>query len=593
MTDNVELNVWSSSKSEASTRPPSLNGTFVNDIDIVTFTLPPEEAPAIVSATTDVERYYPAKKDAGFWLIIVSLGVTSWLAAIDLTSVSTALPTITDDLNGGSDFVWVGSAFTLASTAILPLSGNIATIFGRQWAVLSFIFLFAVGSAVTASAQNMTAMIAGRTVQGLGGGGILSLTEIIVADLVPLRERGVFQGILGCVWAFASAIGPPIGGALAQAGQWRWLFYMNLPLCAIAWGLTFWFLKLKRPEGSLRSKLARIDWIGNIIIIIATTLVIVALVQGGIQHPWKSHQILVPLIIGLVLIGVFLVYEFYWCIGENMVPFDILSNRTTLSGYGGVFMHGIASMILIYYLPVYFQGALLASPLKSSIDIFPAAFTIAPISIVAGVSVAVTNHYVAQNVIAWMFTMIGYGLMTTITTDSSTAAWVGYQVVVSLGIGVLYPLTTFPVLAPLPISKNAHALAFFIFMRTFSQTFGVTIGATVLQNELVRNLPAAFSALFPAGVNIAYAAIPQIPTLSQPLQDEVRVAFASSLSTLWKVAIAMGGLGLVSTFFMKQIHLHVVTDDQWGREQREQREQLEQTAVVDVRKITPPQSPAM
>ncbi|KZO94642.1 MFS multidrug transporter [Calocera viscosa TUFC12733] len=510
------------------------------------------------------------KKDAGFWMIILSLCVTSWLAAIDLTSVSTALPTIIDDLHGGSDFVWVGSAFTLASTAILPLSGNIATIFGRQWAVLSFIFLFAVGSAITGSAQNMTAMIAGRTVQGLGGGGILSLAEIIVADLVPLRERGVYQGILGSVWAFASAIGPPIGGALAQAGQWRWLFYMNLPLCAIAFGLTFYFLRLKRPEGSLRDKLARIDWIGNAIIITGSTLTIVALVEGGINHPWNSYQILVPLLIGLALIAFFLVYEFLWVIGEPMVPFDILSNRTTLSGYAGDFMHGLTSIILIYYMPVYFQSTMLATPIRSSIQLFPAAFTIAPIAIVAGISVAVFDHYVAQNVIAWMFQMVGYGLMTTLTKDSSTAAWAGYQVIASIGVGILYPGTTFPVLAPLPISKNAHALAFYTFMRTFSQTFGVTIGATVLQNELSRLLPASFSALFPAGVNIAYAAIPQIPQLPQPLQDEVRVAFASSLQTLWKVVLALAGLGLATTFFMKQIHLHLDTDEQWGQEQKEQ-----------------------
>ncbi|EJU01283.1 MFS general substrate transporter, partial [Dacryopinax primogenitus] len=137
------------------------------------------------------------------------------------TAVSTALPTIVDDLHGGSDFVWIGSAFTLSSTAILPLSGNIATIFGRQWALLSFIFLFAVGSAVTGSARDMPSIIAGRTVQGLGGGGILSLAEIVVADLVPLRERGVYLGILGATWSLASAIGPPIGGALAQVGQWR------------------------------------------------------------------------------------------------------------------------------------------------------------------------------------------------------------------------------------------------------------------------------------------------------------------------------------------------------------------------------------
>ncbi|EJU01276.1 MFS general substrate transporter [Dacryopinax primogenitus] len=540
------------------------------DADTVTLTPPLEEAPAIVSESAELEQHYGVKKDAGFWMIILSLCVTSWLAAIDLTSVSTALPTIVDDLHGGSDFVWVGSAFTLASTAILPLSGNIATIFGRQFSVLSFIFLFAVGSAITGSAQNMPAMIAGRTIQGLGGGGILSLAEIIVADLVPLRERGMYQGILGSVWAFASAIGPPIGGGLAQAGQWRWLFYLNLPLCAIAFGLTFAFLKLKRPPGSMREKLARIDWIGNIMIIIASTLAIVALVEGGITHPWNSYQILVPLIVGIVGIGIFLVYESYWVIGEPMVPFDIFSNRTSLSGYAGNFMHGVTSIILIYYLPVYFQSTMLASPVRSSIQLFPSAFIIAPVAIIVGISVAATDHYVTQNVVAWMLCMIGYGLITTLTKDSSTGTWVGYQIVAATGVGILFPATTFPVLAPLPITKTAHALAFYTFLRTFGQTFGVTIGATVLQNELSRKLPSAFSALFPAGVNIAYAAIPQIPTLPQPLQDQVRVAFATSLSTMWKVTLGLAGAGLATTFFMKQIHLHVETDDQWGRDGKQE-----------------------
>ncbi|EJU01284.1 MFS general substrate transporter [Dacryopinax primogenitus] len=498
-------------------------------------------------------------------MIILSLCVTSILAALDLTAVSTALPTIVDDLHGGSDFVWIGSAFTLSSTAILPLSGNIATIFGRQWALLSFIFLFAVGSAVTGSARDMPSIIAGRTVQGLGGGGILSLAEIVVADLVPLRERGVYLGILGATWSLASAIGPPIGGALAQVGQWRWLFYLNLPLCGMAFFLTLIYLKLKRPPGSITDKLARIDWIGNVIIIIGATLTVVALVEGGITHPWNSYQILVPLILGLVFNAFFLVYESYWVKGEPMVPFDILSNWTSLSGYAATFVHGIVSIMLIYYLPVFFQGSQNASPVESSIHLFPSAFSIAPAGIVVGITVAMTNHYVAQNVFAWMLLMIGFGLFTTLNKDSSTGAWVGYQLIAAIGVGILFPVTTFPILAPLPITKTAHALAYYTFLRVLAQTFGVSIGATVLQNELIRFLPPAFTALFPSGVNIAYAAIPQIPTLAQPLQDEVRVAFANSLSTLWKVALGLSAGGLMTTFVMRQIHLHVETDSDWGR----------------------------
>ncbi|THG95550.1 hypothetical protein EW026_g6125 [Hermanssonia centrifuga] len=141
----------------------------------------------------------------------------------ELTAVSTALPTIIHDLNG-DDFVWVASAYALASTALLPASGGMAEIFGRRATMLVSLVMFALGSALCGSAQNMNWLIAGRTIQGAGGGGILSLSSIILSDLVALKERGLYNGMIGLTWACAASIGPVVGGALAQAGQWRWLF---------------------------------------------------------------------------------------------------------------------------------------------------------------------------------------------------------------------------------------------------------------------------------------------------------------------------------------------------------------------------------
>ncbi|KIO16030.1 hypothetical protein M407DRAFT_234031 [Tulasnella calospora MUT 4182] len=164
----------------------------------------------------------PAAKGLRFWLVIVAMMVTTFLSAIDLTSVSTALPTIVQDLNG-SEFAWVGSAFALGSTAMLPLVGGLAQIFGRRPVVLGSIAFFALGSGLCGGAKGMNMLIAGRAIQGVGGGGILAMAEIIVADLVPLSERGNYMGIFGAVWAVASAIGPPIGGAFSQS-NWRWLF---------------------------------------------------------------------------------------------------------------------------------------------------------------------------------------------------------------------------------------------------------------------------------------------------------------------------------------------------------------------------------
>jgi len=355
---------------------------------------------------------------------------------------------------------------------------------------------------------------------------------------------------------------------LAQSGQWRWLFFMNLPLCAVSGGMVWWFLKLKKPSGSWRRKLQRVDWIGNFIVIGSVAAAILALVEGGIDHPWSSYQIVVPLVIGLVGIAVFLIYEAFFVIGEPMVPLSLLTNRTTLSGYAGFFVHGLVSILVIYYAPIYFQGAMLASPLRSSIQGLPTALIIAPSTILTGVSVALTNHYVAQNVGGWIVSIIGFGLLSTLTKDSNAGQWVGYQILTSVGVGTLWISLEFPVLAPLPASKNAHALAFFNFIHNAANTFGLTIGAAVLQNELRRTLPPAFGELFPDGVDIAYAAIPQIPSLPQPLQDEVRVAFASSLSTLWKVTAGLCGLGLLTSLWMKQLSMNTHVDEQWGREEK-------------------------
>ncbi|KZT60036.1 MFS general substrate transporter [Calocera cornea HHB12733] len=526
----------------------------------------PTQEPADAPADVPEPRF---RRDLGFWIILLSLGLVVWLAALDLSSIATALPTIVADLPGSTSFVWVGSAFTLAQTAVLPLSGNLAQVFGRQATLQAFILLFTVGSAISGAATNMQTMIAGRTVQGLGGGGMIALSDIVVADLVPLRERGTYEALIACVWAVASATGPLIGGVLAQSGQWRWLFWMNLPLCAGAGGMVWWCLRLKRPPGSWRGKLQRVDWIGNAIVIGATTSSAIALVQGGIDHPWSSSQIVIPLIIGLLGIVLFLVYEAFFAVGERMVPLNLLTNRTTLSGFVGTFVHGLVSLLFVYYLPVYFQSTMLASPVRSAVQFLPSTLTISPCSILTGVTVALTNHYVAPNVAAWVVAIVGFALLSTLTKDSTTAEWVLYQMLTSAGLGVLWISTEFPVLAPLPASQNAHALAFFNFLRTAANTFGVTIGAAVLQNELRRTLPAGFSQQLPAGADIAYAAIPQIAGLPLPLRDDVRDAFALSLSTLWKITAGICALGLVSSAGMKQVSMSASVDQEWGREEKQ------------------------
>ncbi|KAJ7604542.1 major facilitator superfamily domain-containing protein [Roridomyces roridus] len=472
------------------------------------------------------------RKSKAFWLCLIALMLSDILSDLDLTAIGTALPTIAnalDDRRG--DYIWVGSAYALASTAFIPLSGNLADVFGRKPVMLASIVFFAIGSTLAGAAQNMSMMITGRSIQGIGGGGILALARIITTDLVPLAERGIYQGLLGLVWCLASFIGPPIGGALSSRGlnAWRWLFFLNLPLCAIAFTLVALFLLVRAPTGSVRRKIVKVDWIGSFIIFLGTAFAILGLTWAGIRYPWSSAQVLCPLIMGLFLLVAAGFYE------ANVptlptIPPDIVGNWTSLLGLLTTAVHGITSISLIYYLPVFFQACFGASPIRSSVDFLPGSLITAPASLVAGIVISASGKYRPVNWIGWTAMIVGFGLVSTYSNDTPVAKWVGYQIVGAVGVGLIFVGPIFPILAPLPTHRAASANALFAFTRAFAQTWGITISSTILQNRLEKDLPAAFVAQFPPGFEIAYAAIPAIRQLEGPLKTAVQAAFAKSMS---------------------------------------------------------------
>ncbi|KIJ30066.1 hypothetical protein M422DRAFT_268422 [Sphaerobolus stellatus SS14] len=339
------------------------------------------------------------------------------------------------------------------------------------------------------------------------------------------------------------------------------------------------FLRVKRPEGSVSDKLSRVDWFGNLLVICGTTLAIIGLTWGGSRFPWNSAQVLAPLIIGLSLIAAFIVYEAKVA-KEPTIPWEIISNRVSFSGYWATMIHGMTSIAIIYYLPVYFQAALLSSPLRSAVQMLSTAVIIAPLAFVAGATVQVTKRYIPVNIIGWIITIVGFGVLSLLTATSVTAQWVGYQIIVSAGVGMLFTSTVFPILAPHPVNRSASALAFFSFIRSFAQAWGITLSSTVLQNELKKNLPEAFLSRFPDGLQIAFAAIPHIKSLPEPLRTQVREAFADSMSTVWKVMIGISGLGLLSVLLLKEIPLQQTTNETYGLRNDKEEHDVEPVAVI-------------
>lgn len=506
-------------------------------------------------------------------MIFVCITISMFLSALELSAVSTALPSIVHALQG-DQFVWIGSAYTLCSTAFVPLSGGFAQVFGRRIVMFSSILIFAIGSALCGAAPSMNFLIAGRAVQGLGGGGIASMTHIILSDLVPLQERGLFNGLIAMTYTVASGIGPVVGGSLAERGHWRWLFYLNIPIAGLASILVLIFLNLRIPPGTIKEKLRRIDWIGNALVIAATTSCVIALTWGGIQYAWSSARILVPLILGLSGLIVFFVYEFTVA-KHPIVSYQLMATRTGLSGYLQTFVTPVVLMGIVYYMPVFFQACKGASPIGSGVDMFGFAFSLAPMAMVGGITIAKSKQYRPQIWLSWSLVMIGMGLLSTLSAESSRARAIGFQTVAGTGLGILNAATFFPVLAPLPVSSNAPALALFTFFRNFAQIWGVTIGGTVLQNELKRRLPPGFIAEFPQGTAVAYSIIPLIDSLQEPLKTQVREAFAGSLRVQWQVLIGIGGMGLLVSLVMKCLPLHTDVDENWGLKENRSGKTLE------------------
>ncbi|KAI0057350.1 MFS general substrate transporter [Artomyces pyxidatus] len=500
-----------------------------------------------------------------FWTTMSSLTVSFLLAYLEATVVTTALPTIAADLHA-NEFLWVGTAYALAFTALIPLSGGLCDAFGRWPLMTASLALYAVGGAFAGSAQTINWLVAGRAISGLGAGGLGATVTIIMADLIPLQQRGLFNGLLGMVLCLGGGIGPVVGGVLAEEGHWRWSFYMIIPMTGLAISLFLLSYKSTTPAGSVWDKMKGLDWFGTALVAGSSIATIIGLSWAGIQFTWSSPQTLVPLIIGAVGLVLFFVYEFMWA--ENpLVPLSILANRTSLSGYIQLFILSMPFNVLTYFLPVYFQACHGLSPTASGVDLFGVTFTIAPISMLTGASIALYKFYRPQIWSGWAISVVGFGLLSRVTADSSLAAAIGYSAVAGVGIGLSWASLQFPILAPLPVEMNARALAFYGFLRAYSQAWGICIGGTVLQNQLVARLPTTFTQEHPQNSQIAYALIPEIMSLAPEVRGEVRTAFAESVRVVWLVMLAFCALGVLASFFMEGLSMEKKVDEKWQLEQ--------------------------
>ncbi|KAH8694227.1 DNA repair protein RAD50 [Talaromyces proteolyticus] len=525
---------------------------------------------AVESSSDDIAAEESAKptgfKPTGrFWAIIFTCATIGLLSALENTVVTTALPQISTELKLGADYVWVTNVFFLTGAAIQPLFGQLANIYGRRWITLIIVAFFTLGSGVAGGANNGATLIAGRAVQGIGAGGIYIIIDIIVSDLVPLRQRGNYMAVILTIYTVGMSIGPWVGGEIIATTSWRWVFWINLPIGVTAMIMIFLFLHVRHDQSqSPLQKLMRIDYVGNLILIGSTVSILYALTYGGTTRPWSSARIISPLIIGFAGFVLFMWYERK--VQEPVVPPELFKSRTAVIIFVVTFFNSLLLYWVLFFLPVYFQAVLGKSAARSGVLLLPAVLFAIPGSIVAVLLLTKFGKYKPIHLVGFILTVLGLGLFSMLDQNSSLAVIVIYQAISALGGGLVLNTLLPAVQAQLPESYQASVTAAWSFMRSFGSIWGVAVPAALL-NERVTD-PQVRSVF--DGNNNAYenAYASYIWAFPQPSRDQIISTYSGALQLIWQISIAFAGFNVLIIIWEKQIHLRTELETEYGMEKK-------------------------
>ncbi|MGD0311892.1 MAG: MFS transporter [Acidimicrobiales bacterium] len=482
-------------------------------------------------------------------IVIGALMLGMFLAALDQTVVSTALPTIVGDLHGASHLTWVVTAYLLASTVSTPLWGKLGDLYGRKTFFQAAIVIFLIGSALSGLSHSMLELIVFRAVQGLGGGGLMIGAQTIVGDVVSPRERGRYMGLFMAMFGVTTVIGPLIGGVFVDYLGWRWIFYINIPIGAVALVVTAVAL-----PGALSRVRRVIDYLGTALMALAATSLVLFTSLGGTSYPWTS-----PFIIGLAVAGV--VFTLLFLLAERravepIIPLPLFANKVFSAASAIGFVVGFAMFGALTFLPLFLQDVKGISPIQSGVRLFPMMGGLLIASIGSGQLVSRWGRYKVFPVIGTALMTVGLYLMSMIGV--TTGAWVtaAYMAVFGLGLGFVMQVLVVAVQNAVPYEELGTATSGVTFFRMIGGSFGTAVFGALFANLLFGNvLHALHLTRAPSGLNLNADNPDVIHHLPAAVQAGVIDGIAHTVQTMFLIGVPIAFVAFLLSWTLPEIEL--------------------------------------
>ncbi|KAI9294022.1 MFS general substrate transporter, partial [Neoconidiobolus thromboides FSU 785] len=486
-----------------------------------------------------------------FLLIMLGLVLSIFVAALDTTIIATSLANVTSDFNAFDQVTWVTTSYLLSSTAFQPLYGKFSDIFGRRDVMLFALGVFLVGSVLCSAAQTIEVLIICRAIAGIGVGGLISLSVIIISDIVSLRKRGLYMGMVRANFAVASVVGPLIGGALTEEASWRWCFYINIPICLLAMFVIGFFLRLPTSKQNMKEKLSRVDYLGSATLLIFTSLIVLGLNWGGQQYPWNSTAVVVSLCLGIAFLLLFIFFQ--WKVSkEPIIPGHVLV-RNVISADFTAFFNGCMLFSTVTYLPLYYQIVHEESSINSALELLATMLEVVFCSTGSSIFIVKTGIYRPLSITGAGIGVIGTCLMGSLMrVDISRAELIIFSLFIGLGIGLCIQVNTIASQVAVDMKDAAIVTSLVSFSQSLDGVIGMAVLGAVYQNVLASSL-----AKNAPTVNIGslFQSSTYIQTLTPELRAVVVQSYVDGFHSMFLTGIAFFSVSFIAPLCLKHIPL--------------------------------------